>query len=954
MNINKISQTTITPKTKFPNQNPTISQVSNPTSTITKQVSTKDFLFHYPINFGQSQKATTPENTQIPFKESLKKYFRFAPDKYQIEAAKYIYENADPIVLAPTGTGKTLIAEYAINKNLAEGKTTFYTTPLKALSNQKYTDFCKLYGKENVGLITGDISHNPEAPVLIMTTEIYRNILIGEDENDLANRLENVATVVYDEFHYMNDSDRGEVWESSIMYTPPNVQQLLLSATAANGDVIQKWMDRLLTEKASDRKTEIVNVPEEERLKYYIYDTQKAKNSIIPLIDERYNLVKLLKATLPNSKTTLTDKQKEVLSEISIKGEQDGSVDTGIKVLWGITDQAGTLDTLEKALVRRLGYEPIEAKRAAAILANKAEQTMNEALKGSKLTEKEKKKEYFTNKAPQRFVSVQKARELSVSNNLKRDARRAFAALSRKLKGVGTPDDGYKKIVQLMGKSDLNIGEFKAKLENIGLRQDMIDIITDALVITKRPEFAPVEYDLINILEKEDKLPAIFFNFSKKQCNKLRDGFLKTGRSLLTPEEQEKAKEIITKHIDKGVFLGTNERPEKLLSGVALHHAGKMPSYKALIEELAQNKLLKVVFATSTLGAGIDVPAKTVVFTQVTRFAGENGGPNGEKFVLLSNMEFKQESGRAGRRGKDSIGNVVVIPDMEHGPNCIYKLATSKSEAINSSFKPTYSFISHYISQKGTDKTLAEAVDKSFLKEDLESKGIKPYKIMNGIKKKFQSMAKVLTSPELECFENIEGKYTPTVKGKVVSKARGIDGLVFAETIFNSGIEYLTPQELATVACALMGGTENENETPVYLEEDVCDALYGIEKLYQKIEKLQDKEKVDTKELQLNATDAQYIYEWASSDSGDSRKDWETLINRNEKNIKGFNEGDFLKIVNRTVDILEQIKEAATFIANEYANNEEKQNLVLRMKKLNTNATEALKLLNRDPVVYEL
>ena len=198
-------------------------------------------------------------------------------------------------------------------------------------------------------------------------------------------------------------------------------------------------------------------------------------------------------------------------------------------------------------------------------------------------------------------------------------------------------------------------------------------------------------------LNKEDKLPAIFFNFSKKQCNNLRDKYLKTGNSLLTKEEKELASEIIKKHVEKGGFFGTNENPASLLSGVALHHAGKMPAYKALVEELAQKKLLKVVFATSTLGAGINVPAKTVVFTQLTRYAGQHGGQNGERFVTLSPSEFAQMAGRAGRRGKDFIGNVIVIPDREHGANCIYNLATSKPDAINSNFKPTYSFISHFI-----------------------------------------------------------------------------------------------------------------------------------------------------------------------------------------------------------------------------------------------------------------
>jgi superfamily II RNA helicase len=107
------------------------------------------------------------------------------PDDTQLRSARSLYEGDNTVCIAPTGVGKTAIANYVITKNLNEGKKTYYTTPLKALSNDKYREFCKIYGEENVGLLTGDIKLKKDAPVLIMTTEIYRNILIGEDENDL-------------------------------------------------------------------------------------------------------------------------------------------------------------------------------------------------------------------------------------------------------------------------------------------------------------------------------------------------------------------------------------------------------------------------------------------------------------------------------------------------------------------------------------------------------------------------------------------------------------------------------------------------------------------------------------------------------------------------------------------------------------------------------------------------
>ena len=157
-----------------------------------------------------------------------------------------LYLGNDVLVTAPTGTGKTAIAQYVITKNLNEGKRTFYTTPLKALSNEKFREFSKIYGEENVGLLTGDTKVNPDAPVVIMTTEVYRN-MVADDKFNLTKDGErsipsNLQTVVFDELQYLGDIDRGGIWEQSIMFTPKNVQMLSLSATIGNNEDINNWI----------------------------------------------------------------------------------------------------------------------------------------------------------------------------------------------------------------------------------------------------------------------------------------------------------------------------------------------------------------------------------------------------------------------------------------------------------------------------------------------------------------------------------------------------------------------------------------------------------------------------------------------------------------------------------------------------------------------------------------
>lgn len=125
------------------------------------------------------------------------------------------------------------------------GKRVFYTTPLKALSNQKLRDFRQSFGEDNVGLLTGDSSVNREAPVVVMTTEIFRNMLYGTTIGEVGTSLQDVQAVVLDECHYMNDRQRGTVWEESVIYCPPEIQLVGLSATVANGGQLTDWISEV-------------------------------------------------------------------------------------------------------------------------------------------------------------------------------------------------------------------------------------------------------------------------------------------------------------------------------------------------------------------------------------------------------------------------------------------------------------------------------------------------------------------------------------------------------------------------------------------------------------------------------------------------------------------------------------------------------------------------------------
>jgi len=165
----------------------------------------------------------------------------FVPDPWQEDALAHL-RTSDVIVSVPTGSGKTYVAIEATRRAIAADRTVIYTSPLKALSNTKFTEFSRLFGPDKVGILTGDRKDNPQAPLLIMTTEILRNLLYDAAGGEIDVRLDTLGLVIMDESQYLADPERGVVWEETIIFCPAQARLLLLSASIGNPQDIADWL----------------------------------------------------------------------------------------------------------------------------------------------------------------------------------------------------------------------------------------------------------------------------------------------------------------------------------------------------------------------------------------------------------------------------------------------------------------------------------------------------------------------------------------------------------------------------------------------------------------------------------------------------------------------------------------------------------------------------------------
>src|SRR5215472_2684237 len=180
------------------------------------------------------------EAADRPGLTTFRRLYDFDFDDFQVTACAALEDGHGVLVAAPTGSGKTVVGEFAVHLALAQGRKCFYTTPIKALSNQKYTDLVARYSAARVGLLTGDNSINGEAPVVVMTTEVLRNMLYAG-----SGTLSGLGYVVLDEVHYLADRLRGAVWEEVIIQLPESVQVVALSATVSNAEEFGEWIEQV-------------------------------------------------------------------------------------------------------------------------------------------------------------------------------------------------------------------------------------------------------------------------------------------------------------------------------------------------------------------------------------------------------------------------------------------------------------------------------------------------------------------------------------------------------------------------------------------------------------------------------------------------------------------------------------------------------------------------------------
>lgn len=451
--------------------------------------------------------------------------FPFTLDKFQLDAINSINNDRNVLACIGTGSGKTVIAKYAIDYFLKQNKKVIYTSPIKSLSNQKYAEFKQDF--PDLGIMTGDIKFNPEAKCVIMTTEILRNMLYKN--NDCSNNdCSDIGCIIFDEVHYINNEDRGKVWEESIILLPNHILMVMLSATIKNPEKFSNWLNSI-----KDRQTDLII--KEDRVipltHYYYIDTD---NSLL-----------------------------EVLSSNNV--------------------------------FNTINYDKV-------------------------------------------------CKMLPICYN-------------------------YKSIM----------GPF------------------------------------ITFLKHKNLLPALFFSFSRKNCELYALSVQVPLLDHLEVAEIETIFELKMRSLDHSYSHMTQYHDIKklLLKGIGIHHSGLVPVLKEIVEILFSKGLIKILFATETFAVGVNMPTKTVVFTELTKYDGKNGLRN------LKTDEYLQMAGRAGRRGLDKIGTVIhlCLRDLLSRSEMVTIMVGSMPEIV-SKFKLSYQFLLKAIYYKKDGTSIMDFIGSTLMEQE--------------------------------------------------------------------------------------------------------------------------------------------------------------------------------------------------------------------------------------------
>ncbi|OSD07915.1 antiviral helicase [Trametes coccinea BRFM310] len=466
-----------------------------------------------------------PIADHVPPEKPAREY-KFTLDPFQQVSVYAIQRNESVLVSAHTSAGKTVVAEYAIAQCLQQKQRVIYTSPIKALSNQKYREMLAEFG--DVGLMTGDVTINPSATCLVMTTEILRSMLYRGSEI-----MREVAWVIFDEIHYMRDKERGVVWEETIILLPHSVRYVFLSATIPNAMQFAEWICKSHEQPCHVVYTDFRPTP----LQHYLF----------PAGGEGIYLV------------------------VNEKGEfrEDN-----------FTKAMGMLQ-------EKMGDDPADPK----------------------------------------------------------------AGKGRKGKS--------KKGAEKKGSSDIQ--------------------------------------KIVKMIMQKNYNPVIVFAFSKRECESL--ALTMSKMEFNSTDEQDLVANIFNNAIEN---LAPEDRQLPQISnllpllkrGIGIHHGGLLPILKEVIEILFQEGLIKVLFATETFSIGLNMPAKTVVFTAARKF-------DGRDFRNLSSGEYIQMSGRAGRRGLDDRGVVIMMCDEKLEPTAAKEMIKGEADRLDSAFHLGYNMILNLMKVEG-------------------------------------------------------------------------------------------------------------------------------------------------------------------------------------------------------------------------------------------------------------
>lgn len=497
------------------------------------------------------------ESAEIKYKDYFSSY-PFPLSSFQKYSIESIVEGHHVLVCVPTGSGKTLPGEFAIEYFVKQGKKVIYTSPIKALSNQKFYDFSLKFPNISFGILTGDIKFNPEADVLIMTAEILQNtlyknksVLSGNDNNIPSSTTfemdfnTELGCVIMDEVHYINDTDRGKVWEETIMMLPSHIQMVMLSATLDSPEIFAHWCENRNNDiNKLDKKKTVYLAPSHER--------------IVPLTHYSF-----------------------------------------------ITCNTGIFKVVKDKTVQQ---EIMKITNRLHVIQNA--------------------KGYFQD---DNYKQIHKTLDLFESKN-------HFVKRSHVLNQVS-----------------------KYMVEN-----NMLPAI--CFVFSRKSLEVCAKEITTNLLEFDSKVPYII----KNECEQIIRKLPNYKEYLFLPEYVQMV--------------------SLLEKGIAIHHAGVMPVLREMVELLFAKGYIKLLFATETFAVGINMPTKTVLFTDVNKF-------DGNLFRLLHSHEYTQMAGRAGRRGIDTVGNVIHLNNLFKNIETVnYKIMMKGNpQKLVSKFKISYNLLLNLI-----------------------------------------------------------------------------------------------------------------------------------------------------------------------------------------------------------------------------------------------------------------